>query len=682
MDESTLAKGTAVVAAISAIFAGLIAVTHFAGDASKTIIKLTIAIGALVAMVALLSFLDPAKVVSATACITALMVAFGAMAALTKFSGKANSGMIVALGVIGVLAGIVALLGGLPMDGAIQASISIGILMTSMSAALVAMGYAGDVSPTAMAAMGILTGVVALLAVIMGALTALDVAPSIETSASISVLLLGMTAVLAALSVIGPIANMAMMALGPLIAVIGTLGAVFTALGALNNLLDGGVSDAIAGAIPIMENIGTAIGSFVGGIVGGFASGAMSSLPSIGASISSFWMNIQPFVVGMQVMGPDALTGVKTLVEMLTMITGANLLESLGQFFGAGNSMDQFAVNLQKFGEAISVFSTTLSEGNFNGETVTAAANAGKALAEMQSMMQGEGGIFTMFEGVKDMGAFGEQIKAFGEAMVDFSSTVDGKISESAVTAASNAGKTFAELQKAIGPTGGNSVLEFFGGTKNLGDFGGQIKAFGEAMVEFSDAVEEGGISEDAVNAAKNAGEIMAALEDSIDTTSGGVVGFFAGETNLADFGTQIKNFGTGLVDFSKTLTENGGIDTEAITKAKEAGAAMSELANALPTYAFGSGKLDLTGFGNDLTDYAGSISRMSLTLASVDMTKISQAASIANRVSDVLVSLQGIDESVINKFWVLDSLATSLSNLNFSGDWSRATCFSVDSVY
>lgn len=675
MDESTLAKGTAVVAAISAMFAGLIAVTHFAGDASKTIIKLTIAIGALVAMVVLLSFLDPAKVVPATACITALMVAFGAMAALTKFAGKASSGMAVALGVIIVLAGVVALLGGLPMDGAIQASISIGILMASMSVALLAMGHAGDVSTTAMVAMGILTGVVAALAVIMGALTALNVAPSIETAASLSIMLLGMTAVLAALSAIGPTANLALSALGPFLAVIGVLGAVFTALGALNNLLDGGISDAIAGAIPIMENIGKALGSFVGGIVGGIASGAMSALPQIGMSISQFWMNIQPFIIGMEVLGPEALNGVKTLVEMLMMITAGDFFEGITHIFG-GSSMDNFAVNIVKFGAAISAFSTVLSAGNFNGETVTAAANAGKALAEMQSMMQGQGGIFTMFEGVKDMGAFGEQIKAFGEAMVDFSSTVDGKISESAVTAASNAGKTFAELQKAIGPTGGNSVLEFFTGTKNLGDFGGQIKAFGEAMVEFSDAVEEGGISEEAVNSAKNAGEIMAALEDSIDTTSGGVVGFFAGETNLADFGTQIKNFGSGLVEFSKALTAEGGIDIDAINKAKEAGAAMSELANALPTYALGSGKLDLTGFGYDLTDYAGSISRMSQTLATVDMSKINQATNVAKSISNTLTALQGIDESVINKFWVLDSLGTYLSD--FAADVANLDTTSI----
>ena len=663
MDPGALARGLAAITVIGAIFSGLIAVTHLAKDCAKELIVMTVAIGILVGAVVLLSALDPAKVVPATACLAVLMIAFGSMAALTKFTGKANSGMIAALGVIVVLAGVVALLGGLNMEGAVAASASIAILMLGMSAALLAMGQVKSVSTDAIVAMYALTGVVALLAIVMGALTALDVAPSIETSASISIMLLGMTAVLAALSVIGPTAKLALSALVPLLIVIGVLGVVFAALGGLNNLLDGGISDAIAGAIPIMENIGKAIGSFVGGIVGGFASGAMSALPQIGMSISQFWMNIQPFVLGMKIMGPDALNGVKTLVEMLAMITGANLLESLGQFFGAGNSMDKFAVNLKKFGEAISEFSTTLSEGNFNGETATAAANAGKALAEMQSMMQGEGGIFTMFEGVKDMGAFGEQIKAFGEAMVDFSSTVDGKISESAVTAASNAGKTFAELQKAIGPTGGNSVLEFFTGTKNLGDFGGQIKAFGEAMVEFSDAVEEGGISEDAVNAAKNAGEIMAALEDSIDTTSGGVVGFFAGETNLADFGTQIKNFGTGLVDFSKTLTEDGGIDTEAITKAKEAGVAMSELANALPSYAFGSGKLDLTGFGTDLTDYAGSISRMSQTLATVDMSKINQATNVAKSISNTLTALQGIDESVINKFWVLDSLGTYLSD-------------------
>lgn len=662
MDPAALARGVAAITAIGAIFAGLIAVTHLAKECQKELIVMTVAIGILVGAVVLLSALDPAKVVPATACLTALMIAFGTMAALTKFTGKANSGMIAALVVVAALAGIVALIGGLNMDGAIAAAASITILMVGMSAALAVMGTVGEVSLTAMAAMGILTGVVLALAVIMGVLTGLDVAPSIETAASLSIMLLGMTAVLAALSAIGPMANMAGAALGPLLAVIVVLGSVFAALGGLNNFLQGGISDAIAGAIPIMENIGKAIGSFVGGIVGGLASGAMSALPQIGMSISQFWMNIQPFIIGMKVLGPEALSGVKTLVEMMLMITAADVIEGITHMFG-GNSMDNFAQNLTKFGKAISDFSNTLTDNGLNAEAVTAAANAGKALAEMQSMMQGQGGIFTMFEGVKDMGAFGEQIKAFGEAMVDFSDAVDGKISESAVTAASNAGKTFAELQKAIGPTGGNSVLEFFTGTKDLGDFGGQIKAFGEAMVEFSDAVEEGGISEEAVNQAKNAGEIMAALEDSIDTTSGGVVGFFAGETNLADFGTQIKNFGSGLVEFSKSLTEEGGIDIDAINKAKDAGTAMSELANSLPTYALGSGKLDLTGFGYDLTDYAGSISSMSQTLATVDMSKINQATNVAKTISNTLTALQGIDESVINKFWVLDSLGTYLSD-------------------
>ena len=679
MEPAALARGIAAITAIGAIFAGLIAVTHLAKDCQKELIVMTVAIGILVGAVVLLSALDPAKLVPATACLTALMMAFGGMAALTKFTGKANSGMIAALGVIVVLAGVVALLGGMNMEGAVAASASITILMLGMSAALLAMGQVKMVSTDAIVAMYALTGVVALLAIVMGALTALDVAPSIETAASMSVMLLTMTAVLAALAAIGPFASLAIPALGALAAVIVGLGALFTAIGALNGFLDGGLADTINKAAPVMQAIGNALGSLIGGLIGGMAAGAMSALPQIGMSISQFWMNIQPFVVGMEVLGPEALNGVKTLVEMLTAITAGNIFESVAQWLTGGSSMDQFAVNLQKFGMAISAFSMTLSTGNFNGETVTAAANAGKALAEMQSMMQGEGGIFTMFEGVKDMGAFGEQIVAFGEAMVEFSSTVDGKISESAVTAASNAGKTFAELQKAIGPTGGNSVLEFFGGTKNLGDFGGQIKAFGEAMVEFSDTVEEGGISEEAVNDAKNAGEIMAALEDSIDTTSGGVVGFFAGETNLADFGTQIKNFGTGLVDFSKSLTENGGIDTEAITKAKEAGVAMSELANSLPDYAFGSGKLDLTGFGNDLTDYAGSLSRMSGILADVDLSKVNLATTAAKKVSEILTSLQGVDESVINKFWVLDNLGTSLND--FASDVANLDTTKISSA-
>ena len=668
MDPGALARGLAAITVIGAIFAGLIAVTHLAKDCAKELIVMTVAIGILVGAVVLLSSLDPAKVVPATACLAVLMIAFGSMAALTKFTGKANSGMIAALGVIVVLAGVVALLGGLNMEGAVAASASIAILMLGMSAALLAMGQVKSVSTDAIVAMYALTGVVALLAIVMGALTALDVAPSIETSVSISIMLLGMTAVLAALSAIGPKANMAGHALGPLIAVIVVLGAVFAALGALNNFLKGGVSDAIAGAIPIMENIGKAIGSFVGGIVGGIASGAMSALPEIANSINAFWMGIQPFIIGMQIMGPEALNGVKTLVEMLMMITAADFIEGITHMFG-GSSMDNFAVNIVKFGAAISAFSMILSTGNFNGEMVTAAANAGKALAEMQNTMQGSGGLFQMFEGTKDMGAFGEQLKAFGSAIVEFSKVVsaDGAINADAINNAANAGKVMAELQKSLAQNGdGFSVVKFFAGEQNLTNFGTQIKSFGEAMVEFSKTVSaDGAINSDAVNNAANAGKIMAELQKSIGTNTTSVFSLFAGEQNLEHFGTQIKKFGEGIVGFSNAITENGGIDTEAITAAKTAGVAMAELANSLPTYAFGSGKLDLSGFGNDLTDYAWSLSTMASTLESVDLSKITQASGIASKVSDILVSLQGVDESVINKFWVLDSLATSLSNFS-----------------
>ena len=665
MDPGTLARGLTAITIIGTIFAGLIAVTHLAKDCAKELIVMTVAIGILVGAVVLLSALDPAKVVPATACLTALMMAFGGMAALTKFTGKANSGMIAALAVVVVLAGVVALLGGMKMEGAVAASASITILMLGMSAALLAMGHVGDVSPTAMAAMGILTLVVAALAVIMGLLTGLEVAPSIETSASLVVMMLGMTAVLAALSAIGPKASGATSAILPLLGVVTALGIFFAAVGALNKWMDSGLSDAINGAIPVMEGIGKALGGLIGGFLGGMASGAMSALPQISSYISQFWMNLQPFVIGMQVMGPEALNGVKTLVEMLMMITAADFIEGITHMFG-GSSMDNFAVNIVKFGAAISAFSAILSAGNFNGETVTAAANAGKALAEMQNTMQGSGGLFQMFEGTKDMGAFGEQLKAFGSAIVEFSKVVsaEGAINSDAITNAANAGKVMAELQKSLAQNGdGFSVVKFFAGEQNLETFGEQIVAFGEAMVDFSAAVsKDGAINSDAVNNAANAGKIMAELQKSIGTNTTSVFSLFAGEQNLEHFGTQIKMFGEGIVAFSNAITENGGIDTDAITKAQTAGIAMAELANSLPNYAFGSGKLDLTGFGYDLIDYAGSIVGMSNQLAGVDMTKISLATTIAQRVTDVITTLQGVDESVINKFWVLDDLATSLS--------------------
>lgn len=664
LDPSGLDSATEAVSKLLLMFAIIVGASGYSNDASKTAIALSVTIAILAGSVALLSGLDPAKVENATLCMISLMGAFAIMEAATSKVGKISSGMVALMAVVVVLAGIIAAVAGLAPESAISAAASIGLLLMTMSASIMMLGNVKMVSTSAVATLGVLTGVVAALAVIMGALSALNVEPSIETASSLSILLLTMTGITAALALMGAggpgsIAAAATGA-GALLTVVSIVGTFMVALGALNTYVPQ-VQQFVDSGIPLLTSIGTAIGSFFGGIVGGFASGASSNLPEIATALSQFALNLTPFIVTMSTMGDGALSGIDTIVNMFAKITGSNMLESLNRFFGGGDSMANFASNLSAFGSAIAAFSESIS-GKIDGDAVVAAANAGKALAEMQSMIQGEGGILQMFTGTKDLGSFSEQMKTFGEAIVGFSQEVSGNIDADAVTAAANAGKVMAELQKSIG-TSGTSLSTLVAGTKDLGDFGGQLETFGDAIVSFSKTVSgEGAIDGTAVQNAANAGKIMAELQKSIDPTNESVISFFKGQSNLGTFGEQISAFGSAMVDFSNSVTENGGIDTDAITSVATVGQTLSNLASSLPEDGILDNKLNLSEFGGQITQFVAKIVSANNTVGDADFTNISNAANAATSIQQLLSNLQGIDESVINKFWVLDNLGTDLT--------------------
>ena len=131
----------------------------------------------------------------------------------------------------------------------------------------------------------------------------------------------------------------------------------------------------------LLQGIGTAIGQFVGGIVGGFMSGVSSQFPQIGADLSAFMNNVQPFLQGASQIQPSMMDGVKALAETVLILTAADILQGLTSWLTGGSSLSKFGEELVPFGEAMRDFS--LAIGNMDGEIVANAATAGKALAEI-----------------------------------------------------------------------------------------------------------------------------------------------------------------------------------------------------------------------------------------------------------------------------------------------------------
>ena len=700
MDPAGLAQGLAAITVLGLIFSVLIGVTHFAKGVHKEIIAMAAVVGGvthfakgvhkeiiamaavvgvLVAAVAVLSLMDPAAMEKSVEALTLLMGAFSLMMAASQYATGAYGAMFAMVGVVALLATILGAMSALDVEASIENAAAIGVLLMALSGAFLLSSFAkGDPKDLAKTSLAMLAMVPAMAAIglVLAEIQALGVDAQLNNVAALALLLgelAGITVVLDKFNVSPAAAAKGAAAIDAVTVIIGGL---ITLIGWINDATDGGLASSIQQAIPVMQGVGQAIGELIGGLVGGLVSGAgkaiMSMLPEFGSSLSQFWLNIQPFILGTKIMGDDALGGIKTLVEALMMITGADFVDNLNEFIQGESTMVGFTKSLTGLANGLVEFSDILSEGKFDGEIVSKAATAGKLLGEMQSLIQGNGGVSTWFSGIKDMADFGKQLSAFGEGIVEFSNTLveNGGIDEGAITAASNAGKIMAELQGAISGEG-DSVLNWIMGEKNLGSFGEQLKAYGNALVEFSDTVSgDNAINMDAVTSAKNAGDIMASLQESLKDTGDGFSLFklFEGEKNLENFGNQMKAFGEAMVTFSGIIvgTEDvPGIDATAIENAAALGTLMSELANNLPTYNLGSGKLDLTGFGQDLTSYARSISNMSDILSSVDLTKVEQAATISQVVSDVVISLQGTDESVINKFWILGSIADSLSTFS-----------------
>lgn len=727
IDPDALPRATLVVSILETLFGGLIYVSQYADNVKKgTIISMTVAIGVLVAAVVGLTFLDPSKLAVATTCISALMVSFGAMMALTKFSKNTKQmrgTMIQMLGVVVVLGGVIAAMSMLNTDNAIQSSAALSLLLLSFSTAFTIMGKSGRISKTVTDNLYTMAGVVGVLALILGVMAALNIeasipnaialgvlinamasamlilsvakkAPttaigamalmglvvgelgvilgllnkydlnaSIGTATALSILLVAMSVAMIPLALIGTGALAAIVGVTAMIAIVTEIGLFIAALGALSSEYPE-LQDFLDKGIPLLSAIGEGIGEFFGSIVSGFVSSVADVLPDIGTKLSEFATNISPFITTMTQVDKTAMEGAKALAETLLLLTAASLLDSLAKFLGGGVDYNQLALDLAAYGDAVVAFSNA-TKGKVDGDSVTVAANAGKVLAELQKSIPRSGGWAQKIMGEKDMSAFSDGITAFGDAIVAFSNTIvqNGGINKDAVDNAAKCGEIMAALNDKIPAQGG--VWQCFIGEKNLSTFGANLELFGTSLVNFSNVVagktEAGSLDKDAVDNAKRIGDIMVSLNNAIPT-SGGVVGWFMGDNSLGSFGENIVSFGEALVDFSDSVS--GKISDDAVNAADNAGQMMVNLQKQI------SGLNDdsfdcLDSLGSALETWGSHLSNYSANISGVDTDQLGTVTDEISTLYSFVEKMTTFDADGLSQFTAsLNNIGTiSLDN-------------------
>lgn len=479
---------------------------------------------------------------------------------------------------------------------------------------------------------------VAFFAGIVDALRGIDTGALLKGIAGIGLL----SAIMLALSATASLVPGAMVGILGMGAVVAEMALVLAAVGLLSKLP--GLSWLIGEGGKLLQGIGTAIGQFVGGIVGGFMSGVSSQFPQIGADLSTFMNNVQPFLQGASQIQPSMMDGVKALAETVLILTAADILQGLTSWLTGGSSLSKFGEELVPFGEAMRDFS--LAIGNMDGEIVANAATAGKALAEMAAIIPNTGGLVSFFAGENDMTAFGKQLVPFGEAMRQFGDAITG-LDANAVTEAAIAGKAMAEMATTIPNSGG--VVGFFAGENDMGEFGKQLVPFGEAMKAFGDAVR--GLEADAIVNSATAGKALVELADTVPNT-GGVVAFFTGNNDVDTFGEKLVPFGEAMKAYSEAIM---GMDSAAITNSATAGKALVELANTIPNtgglVSWFTGDNDLGSFGDSLVQFGSGIKSYSDSISGIDTGIMSSVITQVNRLVEMAKGMAELDTSGMSGF-------------------------------
>lgn len=623
-----LAKGIVAMGFLAVFMSGMIAATEGAEDCKGSIIAMAVAIGVMAAAVAALSFIEWQKLLPATLALFAVM----AMFAIVEYGAsnvKGAMGSIIAMSVaVGLLGIMLIALSQCEWQNTLAAAAGLSIVMLAFAGTLAIVGATAQVAIAALPGIAVMTLALAAITVMIYELAQCNPESVLASAASLSVLLLALSVALAIVSHI-PISGAIEGALG-LSAFIGIMGLVLAALGGLSRIP--GLTELVEDGGSFLSSIGYALGNFVGSIVGGFAAGATSGLPEIADNLSAFGDKIQPFITSLSAVDPiDFVAKVGALTAGILLLTAADFVSSIvtfspicKSFADLGTELSQFMINAMPFLTAALLISPDMMEGvKALAETIMI-ITAADLLSSISSWISGD----------NPMDKFGTQLVSFGNAIAEFSSTVAGKVDASAVEAAANAGKIMADMASTIPNSGG--VLGFFAGENDIDTFGTMLKSFGKSIVSFSETV-AGNIDQDAVQAAADAGSIMAKFQETIPNT-GGVVDFFTGKNDMATFGNNLESFGKSIASFSEKVA--GKIDSDAVQTAANTGAMMVELNKIVPdeggVKGWWFGDNDLSDFGDNIADFGEAIASFSASVSgAVSATAISSAIDSAKDLVD-----------------------------------------------
>lgn len=519
-----------------------------------------------------------------------------------------------------------------------------------------------------------LLGVAAIMAVLLEVSLMFLILSAIDTE-TLKVISLGLSGALLALSVSMaiiskiPIAGAAKGVAGLAIVIAG-ITAILVALGALSKIE--GFNWIIGEGTKVLGQIGTAIGQFVGNIISGFAEGLTSQLPQIGSNLSAFMINATPFFTGAKLINQDAMDGVLKLVDVILALTKANVLDGITSWLTGGTSFTKFGQELSEFAPYFASYYNTIKD--VKPDVIQASANAALALAEMASTLPKEGGAIEWFTGKDSISDFAKQLEPFGQAMVRYSKSV-ADLDVDVVNKSVSAAQAISELANNLPNSGG--VAGWFAGNNDMDTFGEQLCIFGKKLAAYSIYVAN--VDPSVIEKSVAAGKAISELANNLPN-SGGMISWFTGDNDMGTFGAQLTAFGYALSEYSDIVSGDGINDDviqKSVDAATALSALAEGLPDSGGIVGWFFGDNDLSQFGTQLISFGSAMSEFSSSLSGVELSNISIVVEGCTSLVDLASKLQKMDTSVLKDFGKdASSFAKNLGKAGTSGVTELANSF------
>ena len=413
---------------------------------------------------------------------------------------------------------------------------------------------------------------------------------------------------------------------------------------AVSGIVPGEITAAASAAKSLAEM--TKIIPNEGGVVAWFT--GENSITRFADDMVTLGYGLKGFALAVYGIVPEQITAAanaaKAIAQMTTYIPNQG---GMVAWFTGDNSVSKFANKLPGLGKGLKGFGDAVA--GVNCESMNAAANAAKTLAEMTNTLPNQGGVVAWFAGETSISKFGNQLQALGTGLKGFGTATEG-ITPDKITAAAGAAKALAEMTNYIPNSGG--VIAWFTGETSIANFAHQLPALGRGLKGFS--VEVAGINGESMTAAATAAKSLAEMT-SIIPTEGGIKAWFTGETSIAKFADKLPALGRGLRGFAVEVGEINGENVKAAASAAKSLAQMTESVpkNTDKLVKFGS---NLATFGDKLKAYftktsditAESVSTVSGVIEVVERVSTLESGnikSVSKAIEDIGKSLKGLSK-------------------------------------